>query len=1103
MTFKNLTELLLARADRSPDRKAFVFLGDGITLPCILTDAGLAERAAGVAALLRAQGVRHRRNVLVALPTGPDFAASFFGCMLAGTIPVPCTPPGNPRHDIRFPALLAGSGADAVLAESAAIRRFFSIRKAPLPQQEILKAGGSRHAPHTTRWIGIDEAPTLPCGNHFLSHPPSSNDIAFIQFSSGSTAAPRGVVIRQDNVVANVKSCLRVFRVGIRSVFVSWLPVHHDMGLVGMLLVPFARGNTVVFLPPASFARDPLLWLETISEYGDVISGGPNFAYDLCATRAMSVPDRVGNLTLEGWATAFVGAESVSRATLNRFADVFSPSGFDPAAFRPCYGLAESTLMVSCAADLRCEPTSGIASCGPAAPGTRIAITNLQTSDALPDGKEGEIRVSGSSVAEGYYRQRAATRETFHSTIPGRRGDWLRTGDLGFLRNGELFVTGRIKDVLIIRGRKLHPIDLERTALETLSSRDRGSAAAFSCRTATGEEGVTMAVELPRNLLRNVAVRVEAIRVIRAAVCRVHGILLDDVITVPPGFLPRTTSGKIRRFQCRERLSIVDPYVVTDSETTEATNRFYTPTERFVRDILFRLTGTTPVSPDDKLYDLGLDSLSLLALVSELGDYGFLFAVDEMDDFSTVAELVAKMDMHLNRILPTEYGLQSPDQTVREPEDTGPWVTKNRAPEVFPLTLSQVRFLPPYAKENGTLIFASFFLPPNASFQNVESAIHRMIGRHDALRLRVQAGVGGEFSQWIAPIEEHTLLQQAEIPVGLSRSITSFQDHFLELARFVDPGKGPVMCGKYFGNTAERASILLLCIHHLCVDMASCAYLFREFAETLFRFSSGRSIPETPPMPGFGNYLLHICQSGMVNSDASSGCNGRNRHLKAFSLDDGVSARVDHISLFLAKDRTHFLYKKIFSSRRWRPDLALAWSLAWAVAGETGNHRICVWMYRHNRDRTEVPLQFRKTVGMLADYQHLWPDIRSARALDRFLDGHLDFLNDDPYPEGRAWDDQWGAGQESAVLPVLFNYLGDTRVTFPDFCDVRLKKFMVRGEGSPLGWSSRWSAGARVDEGQLNLRLSTPGGAEASSGVARAVMARMQNVLDALIFLSW
>ncbi|HEY4588890.1 MAG TPA: fatty acyl-AMP ligase, partial [Thermoanaerobaculia bacterium] len=478
---QTLVELLSRRAQAQPERRAYTFLLDGEREEVHLSYGELDRQARSIAARLQALGVAGERALLL-YPPGLQYAAAFFGCLYAGVTAVPVYPPRPNRPDPRFLAILSDARARVVLTTSAI-----------LPNAERLLAG---KAPVV--WLatdGLDEG-----AEEQLEPAVSPEDIAFLQYTSGSTSAPKGVMVSHGNLIHNERLIQAAFGVGPDSVVVGWLPLYHDMGLIGNLLQPLWAGCSCVLMSPVDFLQKPLRWLAAVSRYGGTVSGGPNFAYDLCS-RKIRPEDRAG-LDLSRWEVAFNGAEPVRAETLERFAAAFAPCGFRRSAFFPCYGLAEATLFVTGAG--REEPPvvgrfrvpdlernravaddagRALVSSGRATPppvGQEVAIVDPESRLPLADGEVGEIWVAGPSVAQGYWSRPEPTEATFRAFTVSGAGPFLRTGDLGFLSGGELFVTGRAKDLIIIRGRNHYPQDVELTVESSHAALRPGCCAAFA-----------------------------------------------------------------------------------------------------------------------------------------------------------------------------------------------------------------------------------------------------------------------------------------------------------------------------------------------------------------------------------------------------------------------------------------------------------------------------------------------------------------------------------------------------------------------------------------------------------------------------------------------
>ncbi len=550
---------MCARAQRHGPRDAYVFLAEGERETSSLSYGRLAVEVRRLARHLAAEAGRGERALLV-YPPGLEFVVAFLACLEAGVVAVPVHPP-RPRAGLGSLGTFAADAEPRLLLGTAG--QLDRLRRA---------AGEELHpALAAARWLataleedgpgaGSDRAAPEPGWT-----PPAvaGGDLAFLQYTSGSTAAPKGVMVSHDNLAANQAAIEASFRMSEESVVVSWLPPYHDMGLIGTVLQPLWCGGTAVLMSPLSFLQRPRRWLEAVTRYRATTTGGPDFAYALTARR-VGEEERAG-LDLSSLTVAFSGAEPVRPGTLDRFHHAFAGCGFRREAFYPCYGLAEATLFVSggrvgeVPKTLEVETPAGdggqgetaprrLTGCGAAWSGEVIAITDPETGRPQPPGAEGEIRVAGPSVARGYWRRPELTRETFRRAIEPGGEPYLRTGDLGFLDEaGELYVSGRLKDLIVVRGRNLYPQDLEAAAEAAHPAVRMAGAAAFAVEVA-GEERVVVALEVER---REEAAAGDAVEAVCQALVTSHGVAAHTVVALRAGSLPRTTSGKVRRQPCR------------------------------------------------------------------------------------------------------------------------------------------------------------------------------------------------------------------------------------------------------------------------------------------------------------------------------------------------------------------------------------------------------------------------------------------------------------------------------------------------------------------------------------------------------------------------
>lgn len=556
----SMIDLLRRNAASSPDAVALTFLTDGETPSRTLTYAELEEKARAIAAYLQGWNVTGQRLLLL-YPPGLDFVIAFFACLFAGAVAVPAYPPRAGR-DVRkngldrLRAIARDAGIGAVLAGDAVMARAAEIEAAAPELGRV-------------RWLATSD---LIDGAGAWREPDVGTDtLAFLQFTSGSTAEPRGVMVRHKNLLHNLAYIHDREQNDATSVSVSWLPVYHDMGLVEGILSPIFGGYPGYVMAPAAFLQRPARWLEAITRYGGTNAGGPDFAFDLCTRKV--TPSEQARLDLTSWRVAYSGSEPVRFKTLELFHARFAPAGFRWRAFYPVYGLAEATLVVASgrqndeagalaldAAALACDraevdPEGGalrVASCGPWSCGTEVAIVDPESRQRRAPRAVGEIWVRSPSVAAGYWGRPELSKATFAATLDDGSGPWLRTGDLGFIASDELHVTGRIKDVIILRGRKLYPQDIERTVADASPAIRAAHVAAFAIGEGEHETLAVVAEIDPRADLSSLDDELEARLLL--AVSDGHEARLDHLFLVAPGSIPKTTSGKIRRGECRRLL---------------------------------------------------------------------------------------------------------------------------------------------------------------------------------------------------------------------------------------------------------------------------------------------------------------------------------------------------------------------------------------------------------------------------------------------------------------------------------------------------------------------------------------------------------------------
>jgi acyl-CoA synthetase (AMP-forming)/AMP-acid ligase II len=504
---------------------------------------------------------------------GLDFIIAYFGCLLAGVIAVPMM---LPRRN---------SSLDSSASILADCSPRFALTNTHLgsARPDVLE----RFQGYKMEWLFLDQESGRLLDQNRLLPTPGPEDIAFLQYTSGSTSDPKGVMVTHGNLIEN----LEMIRVTLdntgQSTYVNWVPLYHDMGLILNVLQALYVGAPCVLLAPVTFIQRPLQWLRAIHNYRAEVAGGPNFAFDLCVRRFRA--DQVKDLDLSCWKVAFNAAEPVRADTIERFAATFSPYGFEPRAMCPLYGLAEATVLISgggrgagpvirtvsregfqrhqVAAPAGHDDAHRVVGCGRNIIGQRIAIVDPETRRRLAADHIGEVWVGGPHICKGYWGNPATTRSTFHARIEGEDEFWLRTGDLGFMDEaGELFITGRIKDVIIVRGINYYPQDIENTVYDSHPALRRYCGAVFSVLTENTEEKVVLVQEVERVHRRDLEID-EIIGCIREAVVNEHEIALDSILLIRPGSIPKTTSGKIQRNLAR-RMWLQNSFKAVDMLST-------------------------------------------------------------------------------------------------------------------------------------------------------------------------------------------------------------------------------------------------------------------------------------------------------------------------------------------------------------------------------------------------------------------------------------------------------------------------------------------------------------------------------------------------------
>ncbi|MDZ8136614.1 MAG: amino acid adenylation domain-containing protein [Nostoc sp. DedQUE04] len=851
--YATIIDILRDRSFTMPHKQAFTFLEDGETQELTLTYHELDRRSRAVAAQLQALGLSGERAILL-YPSGLDYLIAFFGCLYAGVVAVPAYPPRNQRKTPRIQAISIDAQASIALTTTAMLPTLQSILT---PQT---KQGNFHWLTTDNIAQGIEDSWQQPAIN--------GDTLAFLQYTSGSTGTPKGVMLSHGNLLHNAAVTYQLMEHSPSSKFVSWLPVYHDMGLIGGILQPLYGAFPCILMSPASFLQRPYRWLQAISRYKGTTSGGPNFAYEQCVQRISQ--EQKETLDLSSWSVAFNGAEPVRQDTLELFATTFAECGFRAEAFYPCYGMAEATLIVSggskkAVAQVKTVEKSALSqnqiveaitqsqdiqsfvSCGQTIPQQQIVIVNPETLTCCPSDEVGEIWVSGLSVGQGYWNRTEETEQTFHAYLKDtREGPFLRTGDLGFLENGELFITGRAKDLIIIRGRNLYPQDIELTAQGSHSSLRTGANAAFTVEV-NNEERLVVVQELEFRAKPNLA---EVASAIRQAITEEHEVQVYGVVLIKPGSIPKTSSGKIQRRATRAQfqngeLNVVESDIlkISDiarnetqlqrSELLALSPRECQPVlESYLIELLGRVLSiaTDDINPQEPLSTLGLDSLKVFELKNRI-------EVDLEVEIS-VADFFEGMNM---LALATKTLAQLTTDAI--PSISFNQQEKNTS--IYPLSFAQqglwfINQLNPDSPTYNIPIVINFKGCINLTA--LQDSLNEIIRRHEVLRTSFTVSdkqpiqVINQAVPLTLAVEDLRVLSENECTQEAQRLATEFAQQPFDLSC------QSLLRAKVL-KLNDKSYQLFVTLHHIIADGWSIGILIKELAALYEAFSTGKLSP--------------------------------------------------------------------------------------------------------------------------------------------------------------------------------------------------------------------------------------------------------------------
>jgi len=850
----NLVELLRWRALAQPERVAYTFLVDGETSEVCLTFGELDLRARAIGTWLQSAGAT-RERVLLLYPPGIEYITAFFGCLYAGAVAIPAYPPRLNQKLFRIQTILEDASVSVVLTSASILSRTESLF-AHTPYLKML------------RWVDTESIASSLAAK-WRDPLLGEDSLALLQYTSGSTAEPKGVMVSHGNLLYSERMIQTAFDQNEDSVIVGWLPLYHDMGLIGNVLQPLYVGGRCVLMSPVAFLQRPFRWLQAISNYKATTSGGPNFAYDLCVQR--TTPEERAMLDLSSWSVAFNGAEPVRAESMERFADVFASCGFRRESFYPCYGLAEATLIVSgkqpgtlpaiktvnsrsleqhrvIDSVTDAEDERRLVSCGDTLLEQRIVIAHPQALTECATGEVGEIWVSGPNVAQGYWNKSDETERIFGARLHATgEGPFLRTGDLGFLQDGELFVTGRLKDLIVIRGRNHYPQDIELTVERTHHALRQGCGAAFSVEV-NDEEHLVVVQELDHRQSPDLDAVIESIR---QSLIEEYEVQAWAILLVKPGNVPKTSSGKIRRHACRaafqaQSLEVLAEWrapanVERETLTGAPSTQLHTveAVEAWLVNRLAAMLGMSSVDIDvgRPISIYGIDSLMAIELVHNIQSaLGVFLPMTTFLQSSTIAQLAAEsFDLLLVNSSATHALLNAIPEALAEyplsPGQKSLWFMHQLAPE----------------SDAYNLAFASR-LRSLSDVDALQRAFQSLVERHPSLRTTFTSIQGEPVQQVSNNVEVFFRHEDASrwTETDLNERLAQ------EARRPFNLGEGPLIRVNLF-TRANSEQIVLLTLHHIVADFWSLAVLVNELGILYEAEHAGTSLKLAPlPLPYTG-----------------------------------------------------------------------------------------------------------------------------------------------------------------------------------------------------------------------------------------------------------
>jgi len=971
-----IIDALRLHAKQKPDVTAITYLVDGEEQTQTITFKELNTRAQAIAISLREKSPEAERALIVHEP-GLDFVLALCACFYAGVAAIPTPTPAfrvNSRSAKRFGRLIKDADPDVILTHSDLFSKltWFTHEQVGLTYRN---------------WISTDTV--AECDDNQLTAI-DTKDVALIQYTSGSTADPKGVMISHGNLAANLSAIAEKFSLNGDSCVVNWLPPYHDMGLIGGIIEAIWSGYHLILMDPKHFAQRPLRWLQAIDRFQSDVSGGANFAYDLCVEAAEKSPPPP-DLDLSRWRLAFNGAEPVRESSIRRFTERFAGNGFQSQAFYPTYGMAETTLMATgpdpeadrprivevskedlaqgqvAPIDIPSNTTKigflNFVSCGSPCADMDLVIVDTDQHQICEPGNIGEIWLASRAVFKGYWSGNTSQVKNPLRALPGEKKQrFLATGDLGFLWHGELYVTGRRKDLIIIRGKNHTPHDIEEVAAISHPALVHNGAAAFSIEVKDNEELVVVC-EVRREA-RRTADWPETLHAILKNTTEYTGLTAYDVVLIKPGGLPRTTSGKLQRHACRQayqdsvwdplaRLKTTDlssPLTVTKNASDYAMN---TPGERMAQldeylcEKLANLTSSSSVfvNPDTNLFAAGLDSLKRIE---------FVLLIEQDLAISLPAELL-EQDLTVNELA----------SMIRTQENTAD-VMHNHEPEeissqfsgAVPMTPMQLDYLSNAKNPEEFLETVLLRTPGNIDLAALKAALIALDRHHDAFSLRFHQD-GGAWSQAYGNPGTGIGFDCIDVSNQKKEQFMTLRDTVLDrLKSEIDLKSGPIAKAIFLDRGVGQRGLLVIGFHHLVIDAISLSIWVTQFQSAYLNSCQGSVPLSRSGVPRFGPWLKRLHDHARSDSvtgqidywrsacgltSEETGTNASNGRAKDGKLP--IFKPTAKMSLSPSQNK-QLLHR--FATGAERNCLFLA-AFAWAWKEVTGENSLLVMLENHGR----------------------------------------------------------------------------------------------------------------------------------------------------------